>query len=137
MIARSPASAPFHVAPTGHMRHGATVLVVDDDADIVETMRDILADEGHVVVSAANGREALEVARRTHPDLVLLDLEMPEMDGRSFLRAVREDATLADTRIVILSGCADASDLGAETVLKPLRLDTLLGLIDRAAQVAE
>ena len=118
------------------MSQGATVLVVDDDADTVETMREILEEEGHEVLSAANGREALELTHRTHPDLVLLDLNMPEMDGRSFLSAVRRDPDLAGVRVVVLSGAADAGSVPAECITKPLRLDTLLGLLERAAHAA-
>jgi CheY-like chemotaxis protein len=117
------------------MSQRATVLVVDDDPDTVQTMRDILEEEGHVVLSAKNGREGLDLAMRYIPDLVLLDLEMPVMDGRAFLEAVREIPALADTTIVVLSGTSD-EDIACESVKKPLRLDTLLGLIDRVADAA-
>ena len=114
----------------------ATVLVVDDDHDTVDTMREILEEEGHVVRCAHNGRDALAVALRDPPDLVLLDLNMPEMDGRAFLDAVRGHPTLADVVVVVLSGDEEARRLPYESVSKPLRLDTLLGLIDRVATVA-
>jgi CheY-like chemotaxis protein len=117
------------------MNHRATVLVVDDDPDTVETMRDILEEEGHTVLSARNGLEGLEVALRCVPDLVLLDLEMPIMDGRAFLEALRKAPTLADVTVVVLSATADTG-VGCESVQKPLRLDTLLGLIDRVAGAA-
>jgi CheY-like chemotaxis protein len=115
------------------MSQRATVLVVDDDIDTVETMREILEEEGHAVLSATNGRDALELTRREKPDLVLLDLNMPEMDGRSFLQIVRDDPELADVRVVVLSGAPDAQQVPAESITKPLRLDTLLGLLRRAA----
>lgn len=119
-----------------HMSQRATVLVVDDDADVTDTMREILEDEGHRVFVADNGRRALEVTRSERPDLVLLDLEMPEMDGRRFLAEVRSEPELAGVQVVVLSGSSDASDLGAEAVTKPLRLDTLLGLIERISHAA-
>jgi CheY-like chemotaxis protein len=118
------------------MSQCATVLVVDDDVETVETMREILASEGHVVLSAANGREALLVARDTYPDLVLLDLNMPDMDGRAFLAAARDEPGLADLNVVIVSGANDTMGLECDVVAKPLRLDTLLGLIDRVARSA-
>ncbi len=118
------------------MSQRATVLVVDDDQDTVDMMRDILTEEGHVVLCARDGREALELARTKRPDLVLLDLNMPEMDGRAFLAAVRSDPALAHTRVVVVSGAEDATELHVESVTKPLRLDTLLGLIERAAHAA-
>jgi CheY-like chemotaxis protein len=117
------------------MSQRATVLVVDDDPDTVETMRDILEEEGHKVLSARNGREGLELALRYVPDLVLLDLEMPVMDGRAFLDAVRKLPTLADVTVVVLSGTSDTR-VPCESVKKPLRLDTLLGLIHRVADAA-
>jgi two-component system OmpR family response regulator len=117
------------------MNQHATVLVVDDDPDTVETMRDILEEEGHTVLSARNGREALEVALRSVPDLVLLDLDMPVMDGRAFLEAVRRTPELSGITVVVLSGAVDGS-MPCESVQKPLRLDTLLGLIERVANAA-
>lgn len=117
------------------MSQRATVLVVDDDPDTVETMRDILEEEGHVVLSARDGREGLDMALRYVPDLILLDLEMPVMDGRAFLEAVRKLPTLAHVTVVVLSGALDAR-VACESVKKPLRLDTLLGLIGRVAEAA-
>ena len=119
-----------------HMSQRATVLVVDDDADVTDTMREILEDEGHRVFVANNGARALEVVRAVRPDLVLLDLEMPEMDGRHFLVEVRKTPELARVQVVVLSGSSDANELGAESVTKPLRLDTLLGLIERISHAA-
>lgn len=115
------------------MSQRATILVVDDDDDAVATMREILEEEGHNVLAARNGREALQVALQTVPDLVLLDLEMPEMDGRAFLAELDRSPTLASVKVVVVSGAADVTSVPCECVSKPLRLDTLLGLIDRAA----
>lgn len=127
---------PYGPLREWHMSHRATVLVVDDDPDTVATMRDILEEEGHTVLEARNGREALHVALQTLPDLVLLDLNMPEMDGRAFLAALEHSPTLAGVTVVVLSGAADAPRVAYECVSKPLRLDTLLGLIDRVALAA-
>ena len=113
----------------------ATVLVVDDDPDTVETMREILEEEGHTVLSARNGLEGLEAALAHRPDLVLLDLDMPVMDGRGFLDAVGRAPSLSDMTVVVLSGTDDAR-VTCESVKKPLRLDTLLGLLGRVASAA-
>lgn len=120
-----------------HMSQRATVLVVDDDADVTDMMREILEDEGHRVFIANDGIRALEIVRAVRPDLVLLDLEMPEMDGRHLLSEIRAAPELARVQVVVVSGSSDARYLGAEAVTKPLRLDTLLGLIDRVAHAAE
>ena len=109
----------------------ATVLLVDDDQDAVDTMRDILVEEGHDVRCAANGREALEMARASTPDVVLLDLDMPVMDGREFLRIARGEPGLCEMPVFVISGAADAASVGVESIEKPLRLDTLLGVIGR------
>lgn len=114
------------------MSQRATVLVVDDDPDTVDTMREILEEEGHTVLCARNGREGLQVALQTIPDLVLLDLDMPVMDGRAFLAEVAKAPSLADVTVVVLSGAADTG-VKCESLRKPLRLHTLLGLIDRVA----
>ena len=89
-----------------------------------------------VTASREIGIEALELVHDRRPDLVLLDLNMPEMDGRRFLDTVRGDPALASMHVVVLSGAADAPRLPCESVSKPLRLDTLLGLIDRVARSA-
>ncbi|MBS2011318.1 MAG: response regulator [Deltaproteobacteria bacterium] len=118
------------------MSQSATVLLVDDDVDTIETMRVILEEEGHNVLSAHNGRDALAIVLAELPDLVLLDLNMPEMDGRAFLEEVRHHPSLEGLVVVVLSGAADAEVLPCESVTKPLRLDTLLGLIDRVADAS-
>jgi CheY-like chemotaxis protein len=117
------------------MSQRATVLVIDDDPDTVETMRDILEEEGHEVLSAPNGYEGLCIALRVIPDLVLLDLDMPVMDGRAFLAEYEKYPTLRGVTVVVLTG-ADDAQLPCERVKKPLRLDTLIGLIDRVDRVA-
>jgi CheY-like chemotaxis protein len=119
------------------MSQPATVLVVDDDADVTDTMREILEDEGHRVFVAGDGIRALEVVHAERPDLVLLDLEMPKMDGRHFLAEMRKTPELDRVQVVVLSGSRDAGDLGTEAVPKPLRLDTLLGLINRVGNATE
>jgi two-component system CheB/CheR fusion protein len=120
----------------GAIRHRATVLVVDDDVDTVDTMRQILEEEGHVVRCASNGKDALASVVADPPDLVLLDLEMPEMNGRELLLEMKRRPELDDVVVVILSGAPDADALPCESVRKPLRLNTLLGLIERVAHVA-
>lgn len=71
----------------------STVLIVDDEQHIRLLYEEELKDEGYQVVTASNGREALEALERQPVDLVLLDIKMPEMDGSEFLRRVRERNT--------------------------------------------
>ena len=100
-----------------------TVLVIDDSADLRRMVKDYLAAEGFRVVTAADGQEALFVARREKPDLVLLDLMMPELSGYEFLRIYSKEA---DTPVIMLTARMEESDkvvgleLGADDyVTKP------------------
>jgi len=71
------------------MTAAKTILVVDDEARLVSLVETYLAQSGFRVLSASNGREALSVAERQEPDLIILDLMMPEMDGYEFMRTYR------------------------------------------------
>jgi len=100
-----------------------TILVVDDEPKIVGLARDYLEHAGFSVVSASDGPEALARARAEHPDLIVLDLGLPKLDGLDVARALRQTSSVP---IVILSGRADESDklvgleLGADDyVTKP------------------
>ncbi|HEX8745646.1 MAG TPA: response regulator [Pyrinomonadaceae bacterium] len=80
-----------------------TILVVDDFDDTRLMMRLWLEKRGYRVVEASDGAEALEVARRESPHLVIMDIEMPEMDGLTATRLIREEAHLNDVPIVAVS----------------------------------
>ncbi|HEY6204177.1 MAG TPA: response regulator transcription factor [Candidatus Limnocylindria bacterium] len=84
-----------------------TVLVVDDEPKIVELARDYLEHAGFAVVSASDGTAALATARASRPDLVVLDLGLPELDGLDVARALRRDSTVP---IVMLTGRGDEAD---------------------------
>ncbi len=109
------------------------VLVVDDDASIRTLLAFVFHDEGYDVAEAADGREALEVLRRSPPALMILDLMMPEVDGVAVLRTRREQGLAAGTRILVLTAKTDTQDavwcweLGADEYLtKPVDPDRLL-----------
>ncbi|MDX1413927.1 MAG: response regulator transcription factor [Candidatus Promineifilaceae bacterium] len=89
------------------------ILVVDDEAGLVKVVRGYMEQAGYRVVTASNGREALFVAREHKPDLIILDLMMPEMDGLEFMRAYRREE---DTPIIALTARIDEMDkvLGLE-----------------------
>jgi two-component system alkaline phosphatase synthesis response regulator PhoP len=82
---------------------GRPILVVDDDAKIVRLVRTYLERDGFAVVTAADGPAALDAIERHQPALVVLDLMLPELDGRAVIRAVRRDEEAAATPILILS----------------------------------
>lgn len=112
----------------------ATILIVEDDGDIREALAQILEDEGYAVASAPNGLVGLEKLREMHPSLVLLDLMMPVMNGWQFRQRQREDASVANIPVVIISadGSArrEAGVMGAEGFMqKPIELDDLLAMV--------
>ncbi len=84
-----------------------TILVVDDEPEIVRLVRSYLEQDGYRVVTAYNGQEALYAARHEKPDLVVLDILMPKMDGLEFTRRVRREQ---DVPIIMLTARADETD---------------------------
>jgi two-component system alkaline phosphatase synthesis response regulator PhoP len=125
-----------------------TILVVDDEPKIVELARDYLEHAGFAVVSAFDGSEALTRARTDAPDLIVLDLGLPKLDGLDVARALRRDSNVP---IVILSGRSDESDklvgleLGADDyVTKPFspkelvaRVRAVLRRMERPASASD
>lgn len=114
------------------------VLVVDDDADIVRIVSTMLAGQGWEVLTAFDGEEALRVIAGEHPDLVLLDIMMPRMNGIEVLKEARRIAP--GTRVVMITAFGDVGsylesmDLGAcEYINKPFETEELLGLIHKVA----
>lgn len=92
------------------------ILVVDDDREITRLLRSYLEQAGYDVLLAHNGETALHTLRRDHPDLLVLDLMLPDRDGWDVTRLIRADASLADTPIIMLTARVDDTDkiLGLE-----------------------
>ncbi len=106
-----------------------TILVVDDKSSVRLLLQDYLGEQGYRVVPAANGREAIYAARHEKPDLILLDLMMPEMDGYTFLKQYRQES---QTPVIIITAKEEETDavlgleLGADDyVIKPFRMREL------------
>jgi PAS domain S-box-containing protein len=89
---------------------GKRVLIADDNPTGRELVRESLAEYANSIIEAADGREALEKIRETQPDLVLLDIQMPEMDGYAVLREIRNDPALVGLRVVALTAFAMQGD---------------------------
>jgi DNA-binding response OmpR family regulator len=100
----SPSAATDPAIPT------APILVVDDDAKIVRLVRTYLERDGFTVVTAADGPAALDAIETHRPALVVLDLMLPELDGRAVIRAVRADEEAARTPILVLSARSSTID---------------------------
>lgn len=110
------------------------VLVVDDNPDILAGMRELLEEHGYAVLTARNGREALDAARTGQPRLILLDLAMPEVDGWQFLELRSLEPLIRDVPVVIMSAYARTSQVlgGTLAVLsKPVDPGTLVETVRR------
>ncbi len=86
------------------------ILVVDDDREIVRLVGTYLEQSGYQVLTAYNGEIALDILRRERPDLMILDLMLPDRDGYEVTRTVRGDATLAAMPIIVLTAHIEAAD---------------------------
>jgi CheY-like chemotaxis protein len=107
------------------------LLIVDDEVAILEALTDILSVEGYEVATAANGAEGLKRAGEERPDLILLDLMMPVMDGQEMLRRLKESQDLRNIPVVVMSaGRVTKAELqGSRFLAKPFELDDLLDTV--------
>ena len=110
-----------------------TILIVDDEKRLVSLVQSYLAQEGYRAVAAYNGKEALAVAEKENPDLIILDIMMPEMNGYEFMRAHRAEK---DTPIIMLTAKVEDDDkiigleLGADDyVAKPFKPRELMARV--------
>jgi DNA-binding response OmpR family regulator len=112
------------------------IVVVEDDPDLLEVLRETLAREGYLVHTADNGLDGLRLIKKLSPDLVCLDLMMPGMDGIEVCRELRADKNLQGLRVMMLTAKGDESDvvlglgIGADDyVIKPARPKELIARI--------
>ncbi len=119
----------------------ARILVVDDEPSIRMLIRTILQAEGHTITTAPNGREALEMVIENVPDLIVLDLMMPEMDGWHLLEELHIRGLRRHTRVVIVSGHYDPQGISDEkrshahhVLPKPFEPTSLVELVNDALE---
>jgi CheY-like chemotaxis protein len=115
-----------------------TILIADDEPHVVELVRVTLEDDRIRVLEAFDGERALAIAQAVHPDVILLDVHMPRVDGLEVCRRLRRDPAFADTSIVMLTAAAQKQDIarglaaGANHYLtKPFSPVALLALLER------
>ena len=113
------------------------ILIVDDKLEVVELVTATLEGEGYQIISASDGREALEKIGKEKPDLVLLDIVMPKMDGLEALSQLKKDPVLKEIPIIMLTAKGQKSDqekgkeLGATGyIIKPFSPSALLKRIE-------
>lgn len=115
-----------------------TILIADDNAVSRELTRECLEDSGFHLIEASNGKEALQLLKTGRPDLVLLDIQMPEMDGYAVIRAVRADPELRTLPVIAITAFAMEGDseraaaAGFDAyITKPIRVQSLRQEIQR------
>lgn len=87
------------------------ILVVEDEEPMQMVLRDVLKVEGYDILEAKNGIEGLELALKGHPDLILLDILMPKMDGLEMLKKLREDEWGKKASVIVLTNLSDNEDI--------------------------
>lgn len=120
------------------MAKSPLVLIVDDDQTLRDLLRELLEDAGYQTATASDGAAGLDALCRAAPDLVLLDVAMPIMDGLTFLRRRREEQCRPTVPVVVMSAQqreSEARKLGAQQFIsKPFDLDVLLGVVGRCVR---
>ncbi len=127
------------------MKDKGSILVVDDNSDVSRLHAEFLREDGYAVLEAATGRQGLEMARTRRPDLVLLDVRLPDLGGREVCRQIKGDAELRDMLVVLCSGEAISSAdkvqglvTGADEYLtKPVDLEELRARIRTLMRLRE
>jgi CheY-like chemotaxis protein len=117
------------------------ILVADDDPDILSIVSMSLETQGYTVHKATNGREAVDLAREHHPDLILMDMMMPVVSGYEAVGELKADAATRDIVIVGLSAKAMATDMERATdagidgyITKPFRIAQVLSVVESYLQ---
>ena len=125
------------------------VLVVDDEKDFVSFLETILEEQGLDVISANDGEAGLKKAKSEFPDLVLLDVQMPKMDGFDVFRILREDEKTKDIPIIMLTGIEEKIGIGfsksdmkeffheepQEYLEKPIEPEKLISTVKRVLKI--
>ena len=130
-----PSTSAFRHEVTMQGHNSKLVLVVDDDQDLLTLVAMVLEGEGYKVLTATDGREGLDAIERSMPDLILLDMKMPIMNGWEFAKEFKSKYD-AKAPIVVITAYTDAKkraeEIGAAGWIgKPFDLDTLVNVVNR------
>lgn len=120
------------------------ILLVDDEQDIVETLKFVLESDGYTCFCAYNGEDGLKLAKEIVPDLMILDVMMPKINGFKISRLLKYDAKYKNIPIIMLTARSQESDkqIGEETgadvyITKPFELDDVLSTVSRLLENKE
>jgi CheY-like chemotaxis protein len=94
------------------------ILIIDDDTDVILILSTVLRDQGYDVITAEDGKTGLDMVKRERPDLILLDLMMPEKSGISLLQDLKEDNNLKEIPVIMVSGISSETGIDLESLLK-------------------
>lgn len=113
---------------------GVQLLIVDDNRQITSLLRMVLGRGGYVVRESHSGAEALELARRSRPDAILLDLRMPDMSGHDVIRRMEAEPELADVPVIVATGDTEVREVAGAfaTLIKPIKIEQLQRVLQRA-----
>jgi PAS domain S-box-containing protein len=132
----SPSTSPMTAAPAAPSSNKHRILVVDDNRDVTESLALLLESEGHQVLTAYDGISALETAQIERPDIILLDIGLPGMDGYSVAQALRQNHELERTMLIALTGYGQPDDRKKssasgfdEHLVKPIDIEKLRKLL--------
>ncbi|SRR5579883_3206581 len=115
---------------------GNPILIVEDEADAREALSEFLAAKGYQVACASNGLAAIDQIRNTKPVLILLDLNMPVMDGYTFLDQAQQNHLLEDVPVIVTTAHRLQDTPGAAAIVsKPIMPEALVPLIERLVHV--
>jgi CheY-like chemotaxis protein/two-component sensor histidine kinase len=141
LLPENPEISAHNMQPEEKPSSSLTILMAEDNEDNISTFSDYLTAKGFRVEVARNGLEAIQTARRTLPDLILMDIQMPEMDGLETIRILKNDPDLSHIPIIALTSLAMVGDrdrclqAGAdEYISKPIRLRKLVETIHSILQ---
>lgn len=117
------------------------ILIVEDEIPILNLLTTVFRFEGYTVLSTNNGNEALRMSRELNPDIIILDKQLPDMDGIEVCASIKSDPTTLKTKVLMLSGVSGTSDLQeayeakADTYMtKPFGVKKIVGKVNELLQ---
>ena len=112
------------------------ILITDDDHDLVEVMKEWFETEGYNIVTAYEGEECITQAKKEQPDLIIIDINMPKMDGYSAVREIKADEAIKNIPIIVLTGKDQMEDIFKaegvkEYVVKPFEYEVISQMVKK------